>query len=328
MNDVIEIYKLNNVFLRISCNEQIAYELHDSLSCFIKNYFFHPKVKAKLWSGKVSFFNLRDNTIPIGLLSFLLKFCKDNHYEYVFKFDVNEMFNEITDEQLQLFYSMIFKDTKFFPRDYQQDAIRISLTKKRSCCISATGSGKSIIIYTIIRFLLALEKQVLLVVPNVSLCEQMKKDFMDYGWTNCDAFVDILYSGKFISDRPVLISTWQSLVNKDQEFFKRFGGLLVDECVHPRSLVLMSNRKTKRIRDIKLGQRVKSFNFETQAIESKPVKSIYTNLNRSEQMYELTLSNNRKINITGNHKIWSRDKWKRVDELNIGDFVFNMERYK
>jgi superfamily II DNA or RNA helicase len=93
------------------------------------------------------------------------------------------------------------------------------------------NSGKSLILYIVTRSILenTLGK-ILLIVPSISLVEQMFSDFFDYGWKDCDKFVDILYSGKKLENKQMLISTYQSLANKDIDFFKDFSAILMDEC--------------------------------------------------------------------------------------------------
>ena len=52
----------------------------------------------------------------------------------------------------------------------------------RKLILSPTGSGKSLMIYSVVRFHVGLRRKVLLVVPTTSLVEQMFKDFESYGW--------------------------------------------------------------------------------------------------------------------------------------------------
>jgi superfamily II DNA or RNA helicase len=48
----------------------------------------------------------------------------------------------------------------------------------------ATGSGKSLVQYLLIRILLLTNKKILLIVPNISLVNQMKNDFKDWDENN------------------------------------------------------------------------------------------------------------------------------------------------
>ena len=72
---MIDVYKVNEVYVRIVCDRGQALELKDYFSCFAPNYRFNPKFKRKLWNGKISFFELSSHLLPMGLLPFFDKFC-------------------------------------------------------------------------------------------------------------------------------------------------------------------------------------------------------------------------------------------------------------
>ena len=73
------------------------------------------------------------------------------------------------------------KFTSLKVRDYQYTAIYEALRKRRKLIVSPTGSGKSLMIYSIVRFLFETKNKVLIVVPTTSLVEQLYKDFFSYG---------------------------------------------------------------------------------------------------------------------------------------------------
>jgi superfamily II DNA or RNA helicase len=123
---------------------------------------------------------------------------------------------------------------KFEARDYQIDAIYHSLKRNRALLVSPTASGKSFIIYSLIRYYTHLIKEqqnnrILLIVPTTSLVEQMYTDFESYGW-NVKNYCHRLYSGySNQTDKKVLISTWQSLYKLPKEYFEQFGCVFGDE---------------------------------------------------------------------------------------------------
>jgi len=228
---VINIEKINEVYVCVDCEKEYAYEIRDIFSCYAKNYKFHPRFKARIWDGRISFFDIKTHLLPIGLLGKLVNYLTEKNYPFKFDFDISQFFDEeITDDNLQIFFDSIFiGDLK--PRDYQIEAIKNSLYNKRGVVESPTGSGKSLIIYSIIRFLIEqVEGNILLVVPNISLVEQMFSDFSEYGWKEVVDFVDILYSGKKITGKKILVSTWQSIYTKGEDFFSQFNAVLMDEC--------------------------------------------------------------------------------------------------
>lgn len=237
MIDKIIVFKLNNIYFKIDCDASQSLELKEYFSCFMPNYFFSPKFKAKIWDGRISFFNRQNNTLPIGLYAMLKQFCIHFNYEMVLNFDKSEFVNEIDENDIQIFYKNLFTDSKLFPRDYQHEAIFKALRSKRGVIEASVGSGKSLMIYTIIRFLLGfVDGKILLIVPNVSLVNQFYQDCKDYGWSACESYTDILYSGKKPDwSKPILISTWQSLYKKPISFFENFKTVLVDETHNSKS---------------------------------------------------------------------------------------------
>jgi superfamily II DNA or RNA helicase len=115
-------------------------------------------------------------------------------------------------------------------RDYQYDAVTHGIENKRAILLSPTGSGKSFIIYNLLRWYMDnYDKQILIVVPTTSLVEQMYKDFADYGFdvdNNCHK----IYSGKDkITDKQIIISTWQSIYKFPKEWFENIGCVFGDE---------------------------------------------------------------------------------------------------
>ena len=67
--------------------------------------------------------------------------------------------------------------------------------------------------------LLLKDKKILILVPTTSLVEQMYSDFIDYGWS--DKYVHRIYSGhERTTDKPVVVSTWQSLYKLPKKYFE------------------------------------------------------------------------------------------------------------
>ncbi|MFW6282045.1 MAG: DEAD/DEAH box helicase family protein [bacterium] len=231
--ETLELDKLNEVYFRIkNLNTSQALEIKEHFSCYIEQHWFNPKVKAKIWDGRISFYDWREQTIPIGLFPQFIKFCNKFGYQYKLNFDKEELFNHISDEDLQQLYEVIFQGTEYEPRDYQHEAIKKALKFKRGVIESPTASGKSLAVYSIIRFILGItEGKILLIVPNINLVNQMFSDFSDYGWKHAENFCSLIFhkSDKVDWNRPIIISTWQSIYKKSQSFFEQFDAVLVDE---------------------------------------------------------------------------------------------------
>jgi superfamily II DNA or RNA helicase len=81
------------------------------------------------------------------------------------------------------------------PRKYQIEGVYGALKHNRKLLISPTASGKSLMIYSLVRYYVDKGEKILLVVPTTSLVEQMYKDFLDYGW-DADSYCHRIYSGR------------------------------------------------------------------------------------------------------------------------------------
>ena len=130
--------------------------------------------------------------------------------------------------------------SKYKPRSYQVDAVYDALKYNRKLLISPTASGKSLMIYAVVRYFTEKNKKVLLVVPTTSLVEQMFKDFEDYGW-DAEKYCHKIYSGKEKTNEfPVTITTWQSIYKLKKPFFKDFEVAIGDEAHLFKSKSLVS----------------------------------------------------------------------------------------
>ena len=115
------------------------------------------------------------------------------------------------------------------PRGYQIKGVYDALRHNRKLLISPTASGKSLMIYSLVRYFENKDKNILIVVPTTSLVEQMHKDFQDYGW-DADRYCHKIYSGREkTTDQPVVITTWQSIYKLEKSFFERFDVVIGDE---------------------------------------------------------------------------------------------------
>ena len=127
----------------------------------------------------------------------------------------------------------IFDGFSFPHRDFQMEIVKLCLKYGRGTIKSATGSGKSFCIASLIEnFWINRTKQsykVVVVVPGISLVSQLQKDFESYK-------VNFTYSGwtgtNKLEDTDVIIVNSENLVSKfdDNLWIKDVDLLLVDEC--------------------------------------------------------------------------------------------------
>ena len=114
-------------------------------------------------------------------------------------------------------------------RDYQIEAIRLAISRNRSLIVSPTASGKSLIIYSLVRYYQMAGNKILILVPTTSLVEQMYSDFQDYGWSP-GTYCQKVYQGYTTKiTKDVVISTWQSIYKMPKKYFEQFGCVIGDE---------------------------------------------------------------------------------------------------
>lgn len=102
--------------------------------------------------------------------------------------------------------------------------------------------------------------------------------------------------------------------------------LIVDECLHPDSLITMSDNSKKKIKDLQVGESVKTVNENTGIIENKPIEKVHFNLNKGKQMYELEMEDGSILKITGNHKVYLSNKtWVKVEDLKGDEDILYIE---
>ena len=240
--ETVRVWKLNQSDLQIECDSGICQELNEFFSFYVPGYKFMPAFRNKMWDGKIRLFLLRDRSLPAGLFYHLKEFCELRGYilksETSQYGDPDERIN-ITPTALNDFCSSI--DTPFPLRDYQYQCVGEAITRKRAILLSPTGSGKSFIIYHLMRWYLKnYDQNILLIVPTTSLVEQMYNDFKQYGY-DVDNQVHRIYSGKDkTTDKRIIISTWQSIYKLNKVWFQQFGAVFGDECHGFKSKSLMS----------------------------------------------------------------------------------------
>ena len=227
------IEKVNEVYLKIDTEPHVEHELRDRFTFEVEGAKFMPQYRRRHWNGEIHLFDMRTKRIYVGLLDKIVTFCEQSNYTYEFKdnkfyglpFEVNEM---ISKEGVKDYMASITgPDIK--ARDYQIDAVYDALRYNRKLLISPTASGKSFMIYSVVRFHVGLKRKVLLVVPTTSLVEQMYKDFESYGW-DAQNHCHRIYAGRErVNTNEVTITTWQSVYQLDRTFFEEYDVVIGDE---------------------------------------------------------------------------------------------------
>lgn len=235
----LQVSKINDVYCRVDGELSALRELVDYFTFRVPGCEFMPAYKAKMWDGNIRLYNPNKRTLYMGLVPYIEKFTK-NEWTVEYTDDifskVNKSLNDV--EDLCKILNVHSNDEKITHRDYQIDGIVTAINKKRSLLLSPTGSGKSLIIYTLIRYyeqVISEGKKILIIVPTTSLVRQMFSDFEDYSsseksWNAIDK-CHMVFQGqdKIHPDKPIVISTWQSIYKMKKPYFKNFNAVIGDE---------------------------------------------------------------------------------------------------
>jgi len=226
MADLI-LHKKNEAYIQFECDRGIAQELSTYFEFFVPGHQFTPAYKSRMWDGKIRLADLRSFTIYHGLVPYIEVFCKERDYTLEIDSDVS------VTQNFSLVEAKEFVDTLKLPheiRDYQLKSFVQAVRNRRLLLLSPTASGKSLILYVILRWLQESDyKRGLLIVPTTSLVEQMYKDFEDYGYDS-EQYCHRQYSGKDKHTNKFLtITTWQSIYKNSGEYFEQFDFVLGDE---------------------------------------------------------------------------------------------------
>ncbi len=213
---MITIDKIDESYLNLS--EATTSELRlikQHFSAYQPGYRYLYTYKRGLWDGK--FYLILNSMFPYGMLSDLKTFLIDN--SIVFKVNFTEEPSEpISELDTEL--------ENYILHDYQIKAFIEAVENKRLCIELPTGSGKTAVIYALLKYLTRIKKKVLLVVPRTNLVLQMKSNFEEYGGIN-DLF--IVKGKNKTSNNLIILSTWQSIYRLPHEYFQQFDAILVDE---------------------------------------------------------------------------------------------------
>lgn len=224
----LKISNINESFVKLDCEAAMLHELSDRFTFDVQNAKFMPSYKAGIWDGKIRLINSRNSTTHKGLVPNIIDYCIESNYTAEFSDEYLNPFKRISS-----FSAKKLKVPHTF-RDFQLNCFNIAMKKKRQVFVSSTGSGKSLMIYSIMRAMLYENKKTLIIVPTISLVEQLYKDFDGYSNKdevfNAKDLVHKIHSGaEKNSDLPVTISTWQSLQKLPAEYFKQFRCVIADE---------------------------------------------------------------------------------------------------
>ena len=229
----ITLKKKNEVYVTVHSDEEYVHrELSDYFTFEVPEAKYLKKnPRYKYWDGTIRLYSPSTGALYHGLVDHLQTWA--NEKQYSVQYEKNDWYGDIVDDNkfVSLPAVKVFMDkiSTIKPRDYQYRAVYEALKNNRRLLLSPTGSGKSLMIYSIVRYYAATAKKILIIVPTTSLVEQMVNDFVSYGW-NANEFVHKIYSGKDkVTDKNIIISTWQSIYKFPKRYFDDIDCVIGDE---------------------------------------------------------------------------------------------------
>lgn len=244
--------------------------LYAGLSYFNTKTMYTWEYEEGFTDGVVYIYNKNTQTIPIGLIPRATNYLKDrkpslrikvtDKVKRIYTSPNGVISRDTISEYAEGLNLHNRRDgTIIVPYEHQIKLVDRALNGRRSSLLACTSSGKSLSMCIISRYLMEIEKKkILIVVPSTNLVEQLYSDFYeDYGWDGAESNCTLIHGdsrdkltnkqkdnlkslnlGEEVMLRPITISTWQSLQNKPDSFFKVFTAVIVDEAHGTRGAVL------------------------------------------------------------------------------------------
>lgn len=222
----VKVTKLNESYSEIEADKQTLLDIYNYLKVLRPGAYFEHAVKAGFKSPYHYFGKIENEKL----------YVLNGHLDMLSQFGINKI-SETSDfsiEEVHEVYEELLEIMPFKPYDYQVKAFYDNILTYKQISIACTGSGKSAIIFMIVYFLIKKNRKGALIVPNINLLTQLKQDFIDYIKEEhiIDEFlskIDIQGGGSQSNfDKPLVISTWQSLLNK-KEYLDKFEYIITDE---------------------------------------------------------------------------------------------------
>jgi len=214
---------IDAVWAKLDASPSVMMELKEYFSFEIANARHNPLVKKGLWDGMIRL--VKRNKIYRGLANEIYAFCKHRNYKYEVDDGPRYPISNVRDETLESFLADLGLPSDMEIRDYQLSVLKEAAFVTRRLFLSPTSSGKSLMIYTLIKWH---KERTLIIVPTTSLVHQLAGDFRDYGEKG---EIHKIESGvERWSSANIVVSTWQSAIKMvGTDWFDQFGMVIGDE---------------------------------------------------------------------------------------------------
>jgi len=241
MEQVYIEYK-NSAYIRVFADDSTERNISDYFTFEVPNARFTPAYKKRIWDGKIRLYNIHTKCIYAGLYEYLLEYCDQRNLSV--KVDSRIPFNEnkFSEKDIINYFEKELKPhsrgKQLQAHEHQVLGVMKALNLRRCLLLSPTASGKSLIIYSLLRYyqnIIGKKEKILIIVPTISLVLQLYNDFADYSdkdksWDVSKNCHKIHGGEEKETSKQIVISTWQSIYKMSEKYFKDFRVVLGDEC--------------------------------------------------------------------------------------------------
>lgn len=224
--------------------EGTKHELNQIKLSFTKKIDSWFIIKSKCPTAKVDecFIN-HLNFIPAGLWLELVNVCLAFNFKITFldDFDSKIKNNSVNKGTFDNYINNLFKESeKIKPRDYQMNGVFNVLLYKNCCIEVSTSGGKTLMSYMMFKYMNEVLniKHILFITPKTNLTTQSAEKFVLYdrennvetNWTYSEIHGKSKHQDEY--NENIVFGNYQSLRNKNQDFFDKFDAVIIDECHH------------------------------------------------------------------------------------------------
>ena len=112
--DTLIVEKKNDVYLTVDCDSNVQRELSEFFTFYVPGYKFMPAFRNRMWDGKIRLFNLRNNSIYVGLLPYIKEWLSLNGITYTIDDNLKHNPNNNHYEQFLLSFNERFPKKVIF----------------------------------------------------------------------------------------------------------------------------------------------------------------------------------------------------------------------
>ncbi len=247
--ETVRVTAIDHVNMRIEGEHSLLMELHEYFAFRPPNYQWSPLFKSKVWDGKIRLFKLNPQTIYRGLLPQLQSWADRLNYSIEYTDEI-ALSNNISLVEAANFIKGL--NLPHVPHQHQVEGFLNVARRNRSIELAATGSGKSMLAYMLVRYF---DVKTLIITTKTGLAAQMVANFAEYGgatWAleHCHMVTAGIEKS---SAKPIVITTWQSVYRQPKTYFQQYQMVIGDEAHHYDAKSMMSIMEKMSNAKIRIG---------------------------------------------------------------------------